>query len=373
MSTPYRACLQNAIGLSQTPCDCWTEKPADYNTSDSGLYLDELLPINNFTDLATCEDEDVWTIMAKSRDEAIKAYMADVKVKLLEKYEHAFKHFKGKIGEAKGTVVQSDGYAFKGIILRCNPMKSGTIKITGCGGLFNGTGTRTIYVYDNLGNHITDFEISTTANVYTNNTLATAIELPLYSDETEYLHYFFFYADEAIKPLNNYITCQYCGYTPCWSMDPGCFASQPKNNRFHWINYVQTSGIAFNNISDLYETSVGFTNMLFGLTLDIDAYCNVDDVFCTDDINYNASAIALAQAFAIRYKAAEFAIRNNLLSDKLTRANLINRETLMAMEEKWKADYMEKVDWIVNNIDVQATSCLKCRDKWNARTKLALS
>ena len=99
----------------------------------------------------------------------------------------------------------------------------------------------------------------------------------------------------------------------------------------------------------------------------------MDDLFCTDDIQYSGNSIAQDQAFAIRYKACEFALRNQLLSDKLTRLNLINREAQLVMMEQWAMDYEKLTDNIAKNIDVRSTSCLRCRDKWKAQSKLARS
>lgn len=373
MSLPYLTCLQNLVGLSQTPCDCWTDKPEDYNTSISGLYIDELLPISNFTNLENCDDEDVWMFLDKARNEAMQRMMTDVKQGLFKKFDPAYKYFKGKIGEAKGSVVQNFSQSFAGIVLRCNPMKSGHMRINAVGALFDTTGTKHIYVMNNLGELITEFDINTVANVYTNNTLSSAVALDLYDDRTEVTHYFLFYAKDSIMPLNNNITCQFCGYTPCWSMGNECWACEPKNNRFAWSKYVQVSGIAFNQVADLYDTTISLCNNLYGLTVDIDAYCSIDDIFCVDEIVYAANAYYADMAFAIRYKAAEYAINNNLLSDKLTRANLINRETIMQMQEYWQAEYAKNIQQVVDNIDVTATSCLKCRDKWGFRNKLAQS
>ena len=373
MSTSNKPCLQNLVGLSQTPCDCWTDKPEDYNTSISGLFIDELLPISNFTNLENCEDQDVWTLLDKSREEAMQRMMTDVKQGLFKKFDPAYNYFKGKIGEAKGTVVQNFGNAFAGVCLRCNPLKSGVVRINAVGALFNTTGTKHIYVMNNLGELITEFDITTTANVYVNNTLAAAITLNLYDERTEVTHYYFFYAKETNSPLNNTISCNNCGFTPCWSMGNECWHREPKNNRFVWSKYVQVSGITFNTQDDLYNVNYGLCNALYGLTLDIDAYCSIDDIFCVDDIVYAANAYYTDMAFAIRYKAAEYAINNNLLSDKLTRANLINRETIMQMQEYWQAEYAKNIAQIVDNIDVSYTSCLKCRDKWGVRNKLAVS
>lgn len=372
--SPYKACLQNVIGLSQTPCDCWTDKPEDYNTSDSGYYLDELLPINNFANLENCEDETIWDIMAKSREEAIKRYIADVKALLLQKFEVTLPYFKGKIGEAKATLALNVSGNYAGVILRCNPAKSAYMRIKAVGAIFNTTGSKHIFLYNNLGNLITEFDITTVANAYYNNILPNYIELPLYSEDTEILHYYLFYTDDAIKPLNNSLTCSQCpGFSPCWSLNGSCWKRPIKNNRFHWAKYLQVTGFIFNNLSDLYEINYGYSSAMYGLTVDVEMYCAIDDVFCTDEIIYSGSAIANAQALAIRFKAAEYAIGNNLMSDKLTRSKLINRDTLLQYKIEWQTEYEKYINFIAENFDVEQTSCLGCKDNMKAKMSIAAS
>lgn len=369
-ATPH--CLNNAIGLSQTPCDCWTDKPADYNTSDSGLFLDELLPMNNFDGLENCEDTTIWDTMSKARDEAIKRYISDMKLLLLKDSEETYKYFYGKIGEAKGKLEQHFSTNFAGLCLRCRPIKEGYIGLKAIGAMFMTTGVKHIYIMDNLANVIAEYDINTTANVYVNNILPATLQMPLYSENTELLHYYVFYADDAIKPLNNTISCYNCsGFTPCWDMGGKCWGMPVKNSRFDWHKYIQVSGTTFNDLDDLYDTNFGLSSQLYGLTLDIEAYCSIDDMFCID--KYEASPIAMAQAQAIRFKAAEYAISNNILSDKLTRSKLINKESLMAYKAEWAAEYEKYIGFIAENINKNWTSCLKCRDNWKVSKQTAFS
>jgi len=374
MSNPINACLQDIIGLSQTPCDCWTDKPEDYNTSDSGLFLDELLPLNTFTNLGDCEDADVWSFMENARTEATKTTLNAVKSGLLKQYELAYTTFKGKIGEAKATSLIGFTTAYAGLIMRCNPIRSGKMKINAIGTFFNATGTKHVYVMDNLGNIHAEYNLITTANTYVNNALSTPLELPLYSEDTAILHYYIVYADDAIKPYNNTITCEHCsGFTPCWSTGNNCWLRPVKNNRYFWAKYLQVSGLTFNALADLYTTEFGYSNALYGLTVDVETWCNIDDVFCDSTVNYEGSLIHGALAEAIRFKAAEYTINKILTTDKLTRSKLINRESLITLKASFSVDFDDKVQYIADNLDISATSCLQCKDFYKAKISLARS
>lgn len=376
MSTTINTCLQNVIGLSRTPCDCWAEKPSDYNTSDSGFYLDEMLGINQMSGLEDCSDEDVWTTMETAREQGIKNYMTDMKAMLSPKYESVLPYYKGKVGEAKATALQGIQKSFAGLVIRCNPIRSGYLKINGMGAKFNATGTKHIYVYDNLGNLHDEFDINTQADVYTETTLSTAITLPLYSDKTAVLYYYFFYADTPGEPdpYMNSLTCQYCGgFKPCWDMGLDCFNKSQKNDRYRWARYINVSGFQFDSTDEIYNDTISYNGDMFGLTLDVETYCSVDDLFCYDTILYTADQLASAQAKAILYCSTRFLADKILLSDKLTRSTMINRDTIREKMAEWKLDYERMTAFIAENIDVSRSGCLRCRERLGARTNIAIS
>jgi hypothetical protein len=126
--------------------------------------------------------------------------------------------------------------------------------------------------------------------------------------------------------------------------------------------------VELNQIEDLYTSDFVFNSSLYGLTVDCELWCSIDEMFCVE--RYESSAIASSQALAIRFKSAEYAISKILLSDKLTRSKLINRESLIENKKEWQLEYEKYLQFISENIDVNKTSCLKCRDVLKARLQL---
>ena len=102
--SPSGACYDYVIGLSRTECDCHDPKTGyelDYNTSYSGLYLDEVHPLNNLTGLENCDNQDVWRIMSLARERAVNTFIADTNALISKYYQLKYRSYTGIIGRVK--------------------------------------------------------------------------------------------------------------------------------------------------------------------------------------------------------------------------------------------------------------------------------
>ena len=101
---------------------------------------------------------------------------------------------------------------------------------------------------------------------------------------------------------------------------------------------------------------------MYGLTLEVDLGCKVDEVLCEDALDFVSNPLALSIALAIQYKAAA------LLADEILRSPLINRENMVNREEweedalVWTEKYNDHVNYIVDEADRTANDCLACKD-----------
>ena len=85
MSAPSTDCYQDIIGLYNGDCDCLDGRPLDYNVSDSGLYISDLLEPKFIDGLLNCDQGDsVWELMEIVRDLAIRYFIADSNALLLQ-------------------------------------------------------------------------------------------------------------------------------------------------------------------------------------------------------------------------------------------------------------------------------------------------
>ena len=68
----------------------------------------------------------------------------------------------------------------------------------------------------------------------------------------------------------------------------------------------------------------------------------------------------MSVAKAVRLKAALNLIRDIALSENLNFETVIDGATLGVMQEAWVAEYVDTIDFIVKNIDIEKVDCFEC-------------
>lgn len=358
-------CLYNIIGLSQTECACWdTDKPDTYNVSDSGIYLTDLEGLGTLDGLVNCENGSVWDAMEKAKLEAIKVFIADANGLLLQKFRLKRQPFTGKIGETQNRTVKTPTHTYAGLTAYCANIISGTMTINAIGTLFTVNGTVDVSIQDNLGIIYGTYTLTTQANRYVNNSI-TPLELPLHSEETGHLQYFFYYTyNAANKPYSNQLHCGCGSFKPIWSFGKPYFNDSSIEPRYNWSKYAMVGGFEVNDLDDLEnpDKQLSGTTVLNGLTIDVALKCKTAEVFCKDSLNYDSNPLANAMAFAIRFKAAHILVNRLLTDNGLNRPKLINREAWMEQTKKWDIDYQNYMGYVVENVYIKTNDCFECKD-----------
>lgn len=349
-------CFGNIIGLTRTPCNDYTDIPANYTTSASGLYLDEVIPLSTIESLLNCKvGENVFVFMDRARENAIIDFRTDATAFLLDRTKQRRPAFSGLIGKVKRskTLSLTTG-KYYGISLRCDDIVAGQMIVSTIRGIFDTTGTVTIYVYNNL-NELLD---TVTLNVVAD-TLSTAtvnIRPELHSQYVENLEFYFVYEyDGVITPYNNELYDSKSYYrTP---------RSSSSNRQFGYSDYLIASGVQLTDISDFSDLSCSHTATCYGLILGVSLYCNAEEIWCYDGMDYLGNTIDMAIAKAVRLKAVSNLIRDIALSENLNFETVINGETLGDFDERYNAEYTDMLNFIVKNMDVSKTDCFECEDK----------
>jgi len=357
MSVPL-TCFDNIIGLSRTECECYPEVSS--TASLSNIYLDELEPLSKISDNLDCDKgKDLWLYLDRARDTAITTFLADANAMLLKYYRVKRQPYIGSIGRAtKKSLLTLTSGNYYGVRLHLADVVSGEFKVTNIGGVFGSTGAINILVYNNLNEHIGTYPINVTAGQHSRNTVD--ITLPTHNAYVDNLEYFFIYQLGSITPYNNDIKCNCGKFKPYFDTNRPYFYTQ--TDGYGWANYAMVGGFASSDISDLSELSATTNNLMYGLTLDVEFRCRVNEVFCRDSMDFVANPLALAIAFAIRYKAGEILLHDILRSTKINRATLVDADQAKEDINFFSQRYTDMLTYIIDSINIKGNDCFECKD-----------
>jgi len=361
---PINGCYDYVIGLSRTECDCHDPKTGyelDYNTSLSGLYLDEVHPLNNLAGLENCDNQDIWRIMALARERAVTTFVADTNALISKNYQLKYRPFTGVIGRIKHDKDLSITSTYAGVVMQCNPIKSGVMVINAIGTLMTFTGTVDVTIYDNLNNNHGTYTLNCIADTFVVNSLATPLTLDLFSDYVDTLEYYFIYTVGAIQPRNNDLSCNCDSFKPFYSAKFPYYTKR-KPEKYGWANYVMVGGVKCDSL-DFMNLGLSGSNLMNGLTMTVEFRCKVGEVLCKDELDFIGDPISGAIAHAILYRSAFHLADMIVTTSEINRQSLMNREQLVEYQKEWIEKYNEMITYIVENVDVSKSDCIECRDK----------
>ena len=362
MSDLYN-CYDYIFGLSKTGCSCYDPKTGftlDWNTSNSGLYLDELAPLSQLSGMAEWCTGTVWEILNDCRETAIRTFVADFTKELLKRAKLKQQPYYGVLGRRKHNADRAITNTYAGIHFFCKAIKSGTITIKGIHTLFSGTGIVTLEVYNNFNELLHTINLNTVADTFTENDI-TDIELPLYSDYVDNLEYFFVYTVGANQPRNNELSCVGCTRRRLAFNPNRPYFTQSQSDSYGWANYVMCGGLE-TDVLEFMDAEYGGNDYMNGLILEAEFRCNVGEVLCMDEFDFKADPLALAIAFAIRWKAAEIFADKIFSTTNLGFETLVNREDLATNQGEWIKKYTEYVEYIALKANLDKNDCLVCDD-----------
>lgn len=358
-------CYDYVIGLSRTECTCEDPKgdfSLDFNTSYSGLYIDELEPLNVLASLEYCED-DVWEILDRARENAIKNFVSDATRHLLDYNKVKSQPYSGVIGRRTNTRDKTLTTTYAGIHIICKRVVGGQLTIDKMHTCFNYTGTVTVTIVDNLGTTWGTYILNTTEDTWVVNNI-TDLELPLWSDYVDNVEYFIYYTRGANQPRNNDLCCN-CHKQLSFNANRPCFI-YGHNDAYRWADSIMVGGFDTNDITRFQEVTFdyGGYDTLNGINLEVDVDCDIGLVLCKDSLNFTSDPLAIATAYAILYKAAELLANNLMNTLEQSYSKLVNRERLAKEQLVWAAKYNELIEYIAKNTDITKTDCLQCKNNF---------
>jgi len=365
------SCYDSIIGLSRTPCTCYPDNPFSISLSDK--YLDEVEGMENvkqaLQSAESCDFADIWEQMYIATEQGKISFISDANIKLQELYQLKRQHFKGAIGMATAQRAFNPNVSYAGARMFCANVVSGYMKIKGIGMYFDTTGQKTVEIWNNLNQRVARIEnLNTDGGKHRVNNLGDdAVILPLHSPYVSNLEYYFLYHNDHILPFDNEVKKSCCGqkFSLKFNRQHPYFDTQTGSD-LGWIRYAMIGGMGvttgdLGTFNFAEDTSITAPDLMNGLTLDIEFYCNANEVFCKDELDFATDPFALKIADAIRYKAAFYLVHFIKNNKQVNYQTLINQEENQDYSVWYDNKYNEILAEITKGIDYKKTDCFVCR------------
>lgn len=344
------SCLDNIIGLSETTCECLINgtEPADYNESESGLYLDRLdgFNINVASGADNCSEGGIWDRMVKAVSDAKIEFRTALLGLINNRFQPRAKAFIGQLGSSGWKLNLTLSQLYVGVKITPLQLVGGVIVLKRIGVLINASQNVTVKVYSNENDATLINSYTTTAPVTAGSlswlTLGTPLELPMSSNE-RVISYWVVLEVNGFQVKNNKKDC-------------GCGGVKRE-----WKEWITFQGALGNDLTDMSTfTSNDYMN---GLVLDVEIKCEASTLICGPDklLDFANDSFSQYMAEAIRFKAGEKMYRGLLSTDQLNRLTMMNREEIMSTANQWGKNYMEVMNYLSEIIDTKENDCMKCR------------
>jgi hypothetical protein len=343
MSVP--TCFESIIGFSRKENLCVTEDwDADYATSESGLYIDELPGFpQGFVD-SLGGNYDIWEKMTNSLENAVRAFKIDVMAEILKYWEPARKRYKGDIGGRSFTNTISACGTYAGLRMYSDII-GGTYIVRGFWLILNVTEAVTLEIYDEY-DLLHTYTLNATAGKPTY-TAITPLELTLDRN------YYFLYTSSGL-PYNNKLTCNCGGYKWCFNEENPCF----KASRDGWTEWAMVGGVCGTDLDERDDWSV--TREGAGMIIHGDFTCDILGTLCTEHSDWTTE-IGFAIANAIWYKTGDFLSVYVMDSEEVSRKTLLGTEQWASNRAYYLERYTAMLNFIAENFEAEENDCLKCR------------
>lgn len=344
-------CLTNLFKLSRTTCECYdTDKPTDYNEGKADVYLDELegMNLDMVKAVSDCSSGSLWSILAWAREEAAKQFKADLLACIGTNYSPRRPVYSGLVGQSSFTGSLALTKAFAGVKYTFPTIKGGVATIKRIGMAFNVSTPITVDVYnndENSTNPIATYTINTTANTLIYASLATPLDLPMWSNNVSRLEYYFVYSRAGFQPKDNKADCG-CGGVPAG-----------------WKSWMSVNGIEGNGTD---YTGYGTSAHTNGIILDVDLRCQTSELICSDDrpLDFENEGWDMQVVYANRWLAGALAFQKFLDSPNLNRYTMMDREKTYGMRNHARKKYNDFIAYLCDNKEI-SSGCLKCRPNAN--------
>lgn len=326
--------FKNIFGLSAKAPECFTTETAitkaEIETSDSGLYLDELDDLNlNMAGAAfDCSEGNIFELMDKAKKNALLELQTSLLAGLSGTAKQRRTPFIGLIGSeaSKGTVAASDGDVLR-LILKPTLPKSVILKIKRIGLLLDSDAV----VQVNIPTTGQAFEVVTAARTPSYYQFPKGEELIInLSDEYGTANQVEFnYTVQGFRPLANLASC-------------GC-------------------GQRDQVLGAFFEGGSIISQQANGILLDVEITCDPKNVIILNYEQNPAASAVLAKSALL--KTAELLIERINSSDNINRYTMLDSQYLWGKRNHFRKEYQDRISWLLTSegLDLSKDSCFVCK------------
>ena len=371
------SCLTGVVGLANCECPCYVDTaPEDYNTSSSGLYVSDLVPLSMLGDGDKCSDpSNPWNLMDRARAQGANMVLNDVRSGIMKRNQTSRAKYTGMIGEKTAREVRSLSTTYAGVRISAPRIKGGYMRITSIGGVFNATGSISVRIYDRFNATVgSAVVIATVAGVHAST--ACNINLPLWVDGANVPEYFAVYTvNQANLPRDNRLFCPSCNRNqlPTFSTEHPYYTPGKWSGSNAWANWVMVSGWGGANLTDFDLSAEVATGEYYmnGLTITAEFNCDPVSSLCVDGLDYS-DPVALSLAHAYRYASAITLAQMIGRSPEVLRNANIAKEVLAADVQNWWKDYQTNIEFVTYHAPVSNTDCVYCKPAFSMKVQSKL-
>lgn len=365
-------CLRLLIGLSDDTCSCFdTDRPVDYNTSNSGQFITDQIPIEFTNSAADCERGGVWDILEKSRNQAIRDFVRDFSISISNEKDNTFEPFAGLIGRERfnGTINPVSTSLIFGHRIKPAYIKGGCITLNSIQLALDGIVGSTdvdveVYSSLNLTTPISATTVTLTAsNQFFTASFPSSVILDLSNVDEELEWYIVYSLPAGTTPVNNKLV-----------NDCGCGGPDRKIRDNPFLQFGEFKGIESTTVSNL-ENVLRSSDNANGLRLDGFVSCDTLGWLCDlsvnpQDVSQNKSSgqylkLGMAMSDLILFRSAAVAADKIVSSKNINRITMLSKEGLWGKMKQMNKMYQEGMIWFARNVPDTVTDCFTCKEDKN--------
>jgi len=361
-------CLQDIVGLSENDCPCYgtdepvlggidggdvlapldpgpgdiIDRPEKWNTSLSGLYLDDQkysIPLKFTGNTKDCGEGNVWDILARSRAHGLRNFITDLGAGIKAGYDSRLSKFSGVTAGTSHNYNLANLGAFAGVYIDPAQYRGAKGIIDEIELYMQAPGTFLVNVYSerDLGTPINEAPISVVVSGnFGRAILTTPLSLSFSDEYSRKVGYYVVYDRQGIDPRNLQFGCN-CG------------------NEKPWLNHFTLSGVSADSLDGLEDAGRN-TQYPYGIRMKMRVTCGMDWLCRSWDFSNQWDRVASESIML--YGVCELLERQ--LNDPQPVASA-NPEMVQNKLTRAKQLLSDRMPWLATNIPLEDADCYACK------------